>query len=160
MNGYESQIQHILTQTDKFIEDYCKMDPAMNNMTSLVMTDASNINEDLVRNSARYAYIGVLTRRAAEEEAQAHHFYKQEQARIGLGFRTGKITTDVKLTEGSISDLVITHQDVVGAHLLYIEKKRIADSMADILRAIAQKNDLIEVLSNNMRKEMKIQGGQ
>lgn len=90
--------------------------------------------------------------RAEAKAAKAN--FEAKKASIALKYRSGEITTDVKLTDSSVIALVDSHKEVIECRRILIDEEREASKLDGLVGAFEQKRSMIkysaELMMNNL----------
>lgn len=93
-------------------------------LRELVGIDVNQLEEECAQQPQLYEEACDLQALAKAEAKAAKHFLEQVKAEVMLDYRSGKTTSDVKITETSIVALADAHKDVIDAKQALVDAEK------------------------------------
>jgi len=116
--------------------------------------DVDEIDLDIAQQPELFSDVSDLAADTRAEAKAAKANLDAKKADIAIQYRRGLISTDVKITETSVTALVDKHEDVVACKLAVIEAERTASKMDGLVGAYEQKRSMIKYMVELMLHEM------
>jgi len=150
-------LENIMNGTKVFLETYKTRDPLIQNLEALVSIDKNDLDEEIIKNPSRFAWVAVLAEEAEVAEARAKREYESMESLTDLGIRSGAIPLPEgisKLTEGVIEAIIKSDENLKEEYGKYLQAKHQANTMKRIVQSLVQKSDMLRTFSSNVRKEL------
>jgi predicted transcriptional regulator len=149
-------VDGFINRLTRFSETFIDEDPLVGDISKLTLINKSNMDDEITRGAARYAYVSHLSEVAKMEESIAKQEYEKARALVCQAIRRGTYeqAKGVKITDKAIEELSEIDDLVSTLRNVYNEKKGHAAIMIKLVDALSMKADLLRTYASNTRKEL------
>lgn len=110
--------------------------------------DKDALSEAMAEQADLFFRVGDACANANSEREEAKEHLSTVDSELGQSFRGGKKKDDLKITEGSVKDLIQTNQRHQEAFEVYLEAKKRAEQLVALRDAFQERGRMLRDLGN------------
>ncbi len=143
-------IEKVLIDTD------LENDLDINEITSI---NRESLSDEFINQASKYAWYASLLAHARAKREKAKLVLDTKEAELSSRVRQEMVKQGVKVTEGAINETVIGLQDYTNIYMRWIEAKEDEDVIDGVVRALAQRKDMLVAYGSLLKFEVNTEIG-